>query len=175
MIIFINGSFGVGKTVIAQRLETLVPNALLYDPEEVGMMLRNILQPIDWTGDFQDYPMWRTLVVDVGKMIRQAYGRTLIMPMTIWKTKYFEEVLSGIKSLDTDVRHFCLTASVQVIRKRLLERGENEDAWVFDQIENCVSSFQSPLFEEHVDTTNKTPEQITSHILAKVMKTASNS
>jgi len=35
VIIFINGSFGVGKTTVAEKLVSRLPDSLLYDPEEV--------------------------------------------------------------------------------------------------------------------------------------------
>lgn len=43
MIIMINGAFGVGKTTIAEKLLGTIANSMLYDPEEVGFMLRNII------------------------------------------------------------------------------------------------------------------------------------
>jgi deoxyadenosine/deoxycytidine kinase len=36
----INGAFGSGKTTTAQMLKPLIPNSMIYDPEEVGYMLR---------------------------------------------------------------------------------------------------------------------------------------
>ena len=43
MIIMINGAFGVGKTTIANELLKEIKNSMIYDPEEVGFMLRNII------------------------------------------------------------------------------------------------------------------------------------
>jgi uridine kinase len=37
MIIMINGAFGAGKTTVANKLLKLMPNCMLYDPEEVGL------------------------------------------------------------------------------------------------------------------------------------------
>lgn len=173
MIIFINGSFGVGKTSVAKQLVDVLPNALIYDPEEVGLMLRNILKPVDWSGDFQDYPLWRTLLIDVAKLLKDQYKRTLIMPMTIWRSDYFKEVMSGLTDVDADIHHFCLTASTDIIRLRLIERGEQKPGdWVFDQISDCVTSFQLPLFEKRIDTSNRSPEWVVQHIKAKVLGTS---
>jgi hypothetical protein len=169
MIVFINGSFGVGKTTVANMLLQELPNSLLYDAEEVGFMLRNILRPIDWSGDFQNYPMWRTLTVEVAKGLRENYGRPLIMPMTIRREDYFNEVMTGLAIVDPEVHHFCLTASADVIRSRVHERGEQPNGdWIFDQIEKCVSAFSSELFEEKIDTAKMSPHQITRHILSRV-------
>jgi 2-phosphoglycerate kinase len=54
MIIFINGAFGVGKTSVATELSSLIPDSLMFDPEEIGFMLRNILGSIDKKDDFQE-------------------------------------------------------------------------------------------------------------------------
>jgi hypothetical protein len=166
MIIFINGSFGVGKTTIAQSLAQRIPNSLLYDAEEVGLMLRNILKPIDWSGDFQDYPLWRTLVIEVAEMLRKQYSRTLIMPMTIWREDYFNEVMSGLSKIDPVINHYCLTAPEDVIRKRILDRGEQQDGdWIFEQIGKCTGAFQSDLFAIQIDTATRNPSQIVDHML----------
>ena len=169
MIVFINGSFGVGKTTVAEKLVQELPNSLLYDAEEVGMMLRNILRPIDWSGDFQNYPMWRTLTIDVARGLKETYGRTLIMPMTIRREDYFSEVMSGLANIEPVIHHFCLTAPADVIRNRVYQRGEQQSGdWIFEQIEKCVSSFSSDLFEEKIDSSKMSPDQITSHIVSRV-------
>ena len=122
---------------------------MLYDAEEVGLMLRNILKPVDPNGDFQDYSMWRALTVDIANRLHRAYGRTLIMPMTIWKENYFTEVISGLGNFDKEIYHFCLTAPLEAIRERIFQRSEQQEGdWIFDQIEKCVAAFNSDIFEE---------------------------
>jgi hypothetical protein len=62
VIIWLNGTFGAGKTATAKELLPLVPDTRLFDPETVGYMLRPNLadRPVS---DFQHWPPWRTLVV----------------------------------------------------------------------------------------------------------------
>jgi 2-phosphoglycerate kinase len=43
MIIMINGAFGVGKTSVANELQKTINNSMIFDPEEIGYMLRNII------------------------------------------------------------------------------------------------------------------------------------
>ncbi|WP_238996510.1 hypothetical protein [Paenibacillus pinistramenti] len=55
----INGAFGSGKTTVANRLIAEIPNCMLFDPEEVGYMLRNVIpenikRKEERTNDFQD-------------------------------------------------------------------------------------------------------------------------
>jgi len=46
MILFINGPFGVGKTSATRVLVEETPDAMLYDPEVIGSILRRVLGPI---------------------------------------------------------------------------------------------------------------------------------
>jgi hypothetical protein len=57
VIIWINGGFGAGKTTLAQELGRRLPDAVVYDPEDVGLMLWKWIPP---NGDFQHLPSWPT-------------------------------------------------------------------------------------------------------------------
>jgi hypothetical protein len=170
MIIFINGSFGVGKTTVAELLVYRIPNSLLYDPEEVGSCLSNIVRPIDHIDDFQDLTMWRTLTITTAQLLKQTYERTLIIPMTIWYQPYFYEIISGFKQIEPDLFHFCLTAPAKTIYERLDGRRATHKpeafAWICQRVEQCVDAFQSPTFAMQIVTDKKTPDEIASEILS---------
>lgn len=93
MIVMINGAFGVGKTTISNELIKVIDNSILYDPEEVGFMLRSVL-PDEVkrleaeTGDFQDFHLWKELTVQVASLIQSKYNVNLIVPMTIRNLEY---------------------------------------------------------------------------------------
>jgi hypothetical protein len=55
VIIWLNGTFGVGKTTTAAALNGQLPGWRLFDPETVGLMLRGALadHPVS---DFQHWP-----------------------------------------------------------------------------------------------------------------------
>jgi hypothetical protein len=40
VIIWLNGGFGAGKTTLGEELRRRLPDAVLYDPEDVGLMPR---------------------------------------------------------------------------------------------------------------------------------------
>jgi predicted kinase len=50
VIIWINGGFGAGKTTLAEELHRRLPDAVVYNPEDVGLMLWKWMRPND---DFQ--------------------------------------------------------------------------------------------------------------------------
>ncbi|MCP1183752.1 AAA family ATPase [Paenibacillus sp. 1781tsa1] len=75
MIIMINGAFGSGKTSAAKALQPLISNSMIYDPEEIGYMLRKLLpenyrEENERTDDFQDIELWRILTVKTAKEVK---------------------------------------------------------------------------------------------------------
>ncbi len=170
MIIFINGAFGAGKTTIAELLVQRIPNSLLYDPEIVGMGLRYIVQPIVQFDDFQDLPPWRPLVVETARQLLKTFGRTLIVPMTLWNKAYFMEIMDGLRTFEPQLFHFCLAASEVTLRKRLQERPSSLQAyaWGCERIERCVAAFQDDMFAIQLPTDERTPEQLVEEIFSRV-------
>lgn len=171
MIIMINGAFGVGKTTVATLLNEQLPNSMLYDPEEVGFLLRNVTQgiltPSEKTDDFQDIALWPELVVEVGKRLFAKYGRSLITPMTITNPTYFTTIRDGLAAV-APLHHFCLVANEATLRQRLLKRENIEGTWCFQQISRCITAFQSDLFAQHIDTNRVNAQTIVTQILTKI-------
>ena len=167
MIIFINGPFGVGKTTVAKMLVKAIPNSMLFDAEDVGYFLRHVVKDVEQTSDFQDLAMWRPLVVTTTSMLCETYGRTLIMPMTIWYRPYFIEVIGGIRQFETDLHHFCLTASKETLITRLQKRDTSPKsfAWCMERNERAIEAFQLPVFAKQIVTDVITPEEIVNIIV----------
>lgn len=159
MIVMINGAFGVGKTTISNELLKSVENSMLFDPEEVGYMLRNVL-PEEVkrleaaTGDFQDLQLWKELTVDIARFIISKYNVNLIVPMTIRNFEYFNYIFNGFNSIDKHTYHFCLSASKETIYERLRERGEEEGNWCFQQTDKCLKAYNENNFGKYIDTEN---------------------
>ena len=154
MILLINGPFGVGKTTVANALAEQLPNAMIFDPEEVGYMLRQILHPpkIDTPDDFQFMKVWPTLVVETAKQLRLTYDRNLIVPMSLPDVAIFRTILSGFQDFDEQVYHFCLLASKETLERRIIDReGPGNGQWAIDQIDRCLASFQSDEYEMKIN------------------------
>lgn len=179
MIVIINGAFGVGKTSVAKMLVKNIPNSILYDPEEVGFMLRNIIpneiMELEEKADkFQDLELWRKLVVNIAKELISKYNKNLIIPITLRKYEYLKNIYHGLQLIDNDIYHFCLNASIETIHKRLLNRGEKPGAWCFNQTIDCVETFKNSKFSEHIDTENLTLDEIVDNIIKRIEELSNN-
>ena len=178
MIIMINGAFGAGKTTLANALCKELPGSMIFDPEEVGYMLRNVIpeerKRIEAPeGDFQDLDLWRELTVEVGGRLFERYGTDLIVPMTIRKQEYLTAITEGFKQKGQEVMHFCLMASKETIHERLRSRGEEEGNWCFMQTDACLLAYETGEFDTYLETEGKTIEELTSFIVGTVQKQTS--
>ena len=120
MIIWINGAFGAGKTTLAEELSRRLPEAVLFDPEYVGYLLRHWV-PVP-TGDFQDLPSWRELVIATALSLRKHHTATLIVPMTLINDDYLTEILGGLRAQGEEILHAFLDLDPAVLRQRITER-----------------------------------------------------
>ncbi|HSR82792.1 MAG TPA: AAA family ATPase [Streptosporangiaceae bacterium] len=124
MIIWINGGFGAGKTTLAEELHRRLPDAILYDPEDVGLMLWKWMRP---DGDFQHLPSWRELVVATALSLRRHHAETLIVPMSLIRDAYRAEILVGLADAGEELLHVFLEADAHVLRERLNARVTRPD------------------------------------------------
>jgi len=120
VIIWLNGGFGAGKTTLAEELHRRLPEAVLYDPEAVGLMLWKWLPP---DGDFQHLPSWRELVVAAALSLRRHHADTLIVPMSLIRHAYRDEILGGLADAGEEVLHVFLQVDAEVLRTRINTRA----------------------------------------------------
>jgi|APSaa5957512622_1039677.scaffolds.fasta_scaffold15822_4 hypothetical protein len=168
----INGAFGIGKTTVANSLITQLPNSMLYDPEEVGQMLRKITQgyrlPHEDTDDFQDIDLWPSITIEVAERLISKYQRTLIIPMTLANEDYFLHIKNGLYNVASSLHHFCLTASVETIHQRLAQRGDVPGSWPFQQTIRCTEEHRKPIYAEKINSEDLSAAQIQDYILDRV-------
>jgi hypothetical protein len=72
VIVWLHGAFGAGKTSVAAEICARRDEVVLFDPEVVGYVLRELLPGP--TGDFQDLPEWRALVVAMERRWMAAHA-----------------------------------------------------------------------------------------------------
>jgi hypothetical protein len=119
VIIWINGGFGAGKTTLAEELHRRLPDAVVYNPEDVGIMLWKWL-PSD--GDFQHMASWRELVVATALSLRKHNAKTLIVRMSLIRDAYRAEILGGLADAGEQVLHVFLEVDTGVLGERLNAR-----------------------------------------------------
>lgn len=176
MIVFINGPFGVGKTTAANLLVERLPNAMLYDPEEVGFLLRNVLSPIEERYDFQDYSLWPKTVVEFAGRLTEEYGRDLVIPMTLSNRDRFEYIITGLREIDPDIHLFCLTASEAELRRRIFSRPESGGGheWCLSHMESGLEAARDSSFGREVRTDERMPEEVAEEILSSLKMSSMN-
>lgn len=161
MIIWINGSFGVGKTTIAENLKSKVENAIVYDPEKIGEFLFNTMP--EKKDDFQDYELWRILNLEILKNLSKSYD-TIIVPMTITNESYYDEIIGNLRNNNIVVQDFILIATKSKIGERLNGR-KNSTEWAYEQVDKCIEVFDKNFNGYRIDTNNSNVEEITFKIL----------
>jgi 8-oxo-dGTP pyrophosphatase MutT (NUDIX family)/predicted kinase len=126
VIVWLNGTFGAGKTSAARELLDLIPGSVLYDPEIIGAGLRLLLpeKRLGEVCDHQDLPSWRRLVVDTAAAVLSEVGGPLIAPMTLLRQDYRDEIFGGLASRRIPVRHVLLHAEETILRERIARREE---------------------------------------------------
>jgi hypothetical protein len=69
VIVWPNGTHGVGKTTTAALVQQLVPGSRVFDAEKVGETLMDVTPGLPPTDNFQHWPPWRALVVETARRI----------------------------------------------------------------------------------------------------------
>ncbi|MEV7829775.1 NUDIX domain-containing protein [Streptomyces subrutilus] len=126
MVVWINGAFGAGKTSTARELTAILPDSTLFDPELIGDALRVLLprKRLDEVTDYQDLPSWRRLVVDTAAAMLAELGGVLVVPMTLLRQDYRDEIFGGLAARRIPVRHVLLAPAETILRERIATRGE---------------------------------------------------
>ncbi|MFJ6795342.1 NUDIX domain-containing protein [Streptomyces sp. NPDC091268] len=153
MIVWINGTFSAGKTSTARELVRLLPDSTLFDPEFIGDALRVLLprKRLDEVSDYQDLPSWRRLVVDTAAAMLAELGGVLVVPMTLLRQEYRDEIFGGLAARRIPVRHVLLAPEETILRHRIATREEPAGAqdvdlrvrqWAYDHI---------PVYQQALD------------------------
>jgi gluconate kinase len=176
MIILINGSFGIGKSTVARLLSRRVPRSLVYNPEWAGSILMRLPRWVKLRGagtdDFQDIDLWRMSVITGVRLFQAVTTGAVIVPMAFSRREYFDEVVAGLKSLDPNVRVFCLRADMATILERLDARSRHGRtravAWSVRKARACVASHEDEHFGEPVNTVQASASEVAKAILQRL-------
>lgn len=150
MIVWVNGAFGSGKTTLVEEVRGRWPEALVFDPEVVGYVLREIVDVP--TGDFQDLRLWRRQVAEFVVGLVEEYRRPVLVPMTLVNSSYVEEVFGAIEAAGLTVHHFFLKVPEDVLVARIdgrsftpdrPEQDERVRRWCKERIAACTAAIDT--------------------------------
>jgi 8-oxo-dGTP pyrophosphatase MutT (NUDIX family) len=183
VIIWINGAFGAGKTSTARELIDLIPNSTVYDPGLIGGQLTRLLphKRLAEVSDYQDLPIWRRLVVDTAAALLAEVGGVLVVPMTLLRQDYRDEIFGGLASRRIPVRHVLLTSDETILRSRIAARddadddpegGERARQWAYQHIEPYRSALDWLAADAHVVDTTDLSARRTAQSVAEALRTS---
>ncbi|GGX70313.1 AAA family ATPase [Streptomyces minutiscleroticus] len=145
MIVWVNGAFGSGKTTLVEELRRRRPEALVFDPEQIGYVLREVVDVP--TGNFQDLPLWRRQVGSMAAGLVEEYGRTVFTPMTLVRPDYADEIFGMLRAAGITVHHFYLDVPAKTLTRRIdardlvpgdPARNEAVKAWCKARVAECA-------------------------------------
>ena len=150
MIIWINGTFGVGKTTTAGHLAAKSDRLRLFDPEWVGYLLTNNLADHEFT-DFQQLSPWRTLVPVVADEIVRFTGQHLVAVQTVLHQEYWDEIVDGLRARGHEVLHVLLDAESDTLHARIDADPDGHDIrrWRHEHVERFMT--QRPWLSASAD------------------------
>lgn len=138
MIIWLNGTFGAGKTTTAAALIPMLDGFRVFDPETVGYMLAPNLADLP-VADFQHWPAWRPLVVATALALRNQTKQDLVAPQTVLNEDYWTEIASGLRQQGEIVFHVVLDADADVLRSRIHRSCEARE-WRLAHLDRYISA-----------------------------------
>ncbi|BCJ47933.1 ATP-binding protein [Actinoplanes ianthinogenes] len=170
MIVWINGTHGVGKTTTGAIVQKLVPDSRVLDAEKVGETLMDITPGLPATDNFQHWPPWRHLVVETARRVLDYTGGTLVMPMTVLVEQYWREISAGLAERGIPVRHFVLHADQDTLRERISAAHPVPSPFRLAYLEPYAEAARTWLHAEAevVDTTRLTPDEAARRITSAV-------
>ncbi|MEW2173982.1 AAA family ATPase [Streptomyces sp. NPDC007027] len=171
MIIWLNGTFGAGKTTTAKEVTSLLPDSRLFDTETVGGMLRHVLGAPE--KDFQDFPPWRGLVVETARQLLDHVGGTLVVPRTVLVEAYWQEIHDGLTRAGVTVHHVLLHTGRDTLVERIETDTQPENAgarqWRLDHLTDYERALPWLRREAQVvDTTGVVPAEVAETVLRGV-------
>jgi len=175
VIVWVNGAFGSGKTTLVEELRSCWPEALVFDPEMVGYVLREIVEVP--SGDFQDLRQWRRQVANMAAGLVEEYERPVLVPMTLVNPTYLDEIFGALSEAGINVHHFFLKVPEEVLVKRIdgrsftpdnPSRDEQVRAWCKSKIETCLAAVDAMPQNTVLLDGQLAPQELADAVLARV-------
>lgn len=167
MIVWLNGTHGVGKTTTSTLVQQLIPDSRILDAEKVGETLMDVRPGLPETDNFQHWPPWRPLVVETARRILDYTGGILVMPMTVLVEQYWREIRAGLAQHAVPVRHFVLHADPETLRSRIeLDPDLGPSTFRLHHLQPYAEAYRTWLRHDAqvVDTTTLSPAEVARNV-----------
>lgn len=182
-IIWINGAFGSGKTSVADLLVRNLQNSMIFDPEEIGPLVRKIAAT--QTEDFQDMAIWRRLVADAIVALGTYEDCDLVVPMTMLEQKYRREIFGVLVDSGLTLCHYVLHVEEAELRRRIhaheifpddTERSLVVRQWRLDHVDSYFDQFlQLSMEAKVIDASGRNVDEIAATLLSDLRSSMSPS
>ena len=84
--------------------------------------------------------------------------------MTLIDSRYFTQIIGGLRDDGHDVRHFALLAERATVLQRLNRRGFGFglkwERWAVSRLDECLTRLHEPEFAHHITTDQQTVPQV---------------
>jgi AAA domain len=150
VIIWVNGTFGAGKTTTGSQLARRLANARHFDPEQVGYLLMRTLEDHEFR-DFQDLAPWRELVPVFTEKIARFTSQHLIAVQTVLREDYWRELAVGFERTSLDIFHVLLHVDSDVLAERI--KADEVEVGAFQWRLDHISDYEKsrPWMESAAD------------------------
>ena len=167
MIVWINGTFGVGKTTTGRHLRERT-GWPVFDPEHVGYLVGGHFRDLEFD-DFQDLPPWRRLVPTVAdELLRHRGTDHLVAVQTVLRQDYWEELTAGFERLGHEVFHVVLDCDPTELERRIRTDAEEAGAiqWRLDHLAQVAAArpWLTAAADLVIDTTSMRPVDVAGQI-----------
>ena len=134
MVIWISGPYGVGKSTLAEYMQSKMKDALIFDAEEVGNAVRDNYPDHPYGFIFEDYELWGDFCYKLIKDIHENFHKNVIVPMTLLRQNSYR-IIENLRKDGIDTHLVVLEADHQTVHDRILDRGEKEGCWCMENID----------------------------------------
>jgi hypothetical protein len=163
VLIWINGTFGVGKTQAAFGLHRKLPGSAVVDPELLGFGIQRMYPPAI-RDDFQETPWWAPTAAEILVDISRKHPGTLIVPMTLTDPVRRRVMFDTLHRADIKTLHVTLLANQTTVLRRLRSRLDGRSSWAARRFADADAALRADPFGERLATDGMSVPQVVEHI-----------
>lgn len=168
-IIWLDGTFGIGKTATANALVKKINNAYLLEFDD----LQNKYDPTFFDFWGERYPEAKKYLIDalvneIQKLIEENEYDYIIIPIALINDKCNEKLVNGFKSITC--KHFILMASCEVICRRIKGQDNRDEDMALTYM-SCAIRYLDTHYQDaiRIDTSDMTVEEVVEKLVENII------